>query len=140
MVCLGNNRRQFTPSHQPNPMKTYPFTSVPAFLRASCLLIASVLLVARYAGAQPFETNLTTLTWSDNFDELTPAGTVPPWGWVFAQGQAFPNYSAPLTTTPDICTFNTGVPLDFTIVNSMNSRCFTRSSDGTNASTSTSGG
>src|ERR1051326_2155650 len=128
-------------------MKTYPFTSVSAFplplicFRTGLILItAFVLLITRFAGAQPFETNITTLTWSDNFDQLGANGNVPPWGWVFAQGEGFPNYSTPLTTSPDICTFNTSVPLDFTIVNSMNSRCFTRSSDGTNASTSTSGG
>src|SRR5947208_1950917 len=94
-------RCRFLSPLPPNLMKTYPFTAVRAFLHAmSCrpglfLIMAFMLLATRFVGAQPFETNIATLTWSDNFDELGANGTVPPWGWVFAQGEGFPNYSSP---------------------------------------------
>ncbi len=108
------------------------------------LLLVCLLFVAASAWAQPYETNIASLTWNENFDELgtnTVTLAPPPYGWVLAQGQFLPIYDNPLTTSPDICVFSSGTPLDFTGVGTpLNSQCFTRLSDGINNPTSTSGG
>src|ERR1700759_1331979 len=60
-------------------------------------VLAMIVTAALPSYAQPYETNLTTGTLSENFDEMgiSPSATLPP-GWVFAQGVSLPTYGAPL--------------------------------------------
>lgn len=71
--------------------------------------IFSLMIAVIPAGAQPYETSLTTSTLTENFDELgISASATLPSGWVFAQGVSLPIYDNPLTCDlPPITYFGT---------------------------------
>ena len=84
------------------------------------------LIFAISAGAQTYETSLTTTTLTENFDELgISASATLPNGWVFAQGSiGLPTYGSPLNCeTPPIRYTNAPV----------NCQSITRDYDGANS-------